>query len=67
MKVIGFILGFFLPRLVHACSVCFSGTDAQLNAYYYTTALLTLLPLGVIFGFIFWLFRRYNQHSLPKE
>lgn len=45
----------------YACSVCFSAKEGQLGAYYFTTALLTLLPLGMIGGFIFW-YRRQMRN-----
>jgi hypothetical protein len=47
------------PRIGHACAVCFSGReDGARIAFIGTTALLTLLPLVMIGGVAWWLWRR---------
>ena len=47
------------PRIGHACAVCFSGReDGARIAFIGTTVLLTLLPLVMIGGVAWWLWRR---------
>ncbi len=48
------LLGFGLlaaPSLALACPVCIDPSAASRSAYFNTTILLSLLPLGFIFGF----------------
>jgi hypothetical protein len=48
--------------LARACPVCFSAKDeAQRQAFFDTTIFLTLLPLVVIGGFIYWVARRIRR------
>ena len=47
-----------LPEAADACAVCFSGKDESRTAYIATTALLTFLPLGLVGGFVAWVWRR---------
>ena len=51
----------FIPRIAKACSVCFSGREESLEAYYLTTIFLTLLPLIMLASIGFWLFRQYQK------
>lgn len=47
------------PRLALACSVCMSGRDEPTrNAFLFTTALLTVLPLAGVGAFVWWMRRR---------
>jgi hypothetical protein len=49
----------WLPRLALACPVCFSQANQDvLRTYYFTTALLTLLPLVIIAVIGTWMYRR---------
>ena len=41
-----------------ACSVCAVSKEESRNAYYITTALLSLLPLGMMGGMIFYLVKK---------
>jgi hypothetical protein len=45
-----------LPSAAQACSVCGGGTEDNRMEFIITTAVLTFLPLGMMFG-IFWYFR----------
>jgi len=46
----------------YACPVCFSAKDeAQRQAFFDTTIFLTLLPLVLIGGVIYWVARRSRQ------
>ena len=40
-----------------ACSVCFDAQPDARVAYYGTTMILTLLPLMLLSGFIWWVYR----------
>ncbi|HKY63419.1 MAG TPA: hypothetical protein VJR29_08375 [bacterium] len=44
-----------------ACSVCFSAGARSLEAYYWTTALLMLLPLGIAGAAIYWIRSRNKR------
>ncbi len=50
----------FPPR-IHACAVCFSNTEESLMAYYFTTVLLTFLPIAMILSLGIWLVRRNRK------
>lgn len=47
-----------LPRAAHACPVCFDPRAENRLAFFTTTMFLTLLPLGMIGGFLLFLRRR---------
>ena len=59
--MIGTILFVFLPYNAFACSVCFSGKEETLFAYYLTTAILTFLPLALLSSIGYWLYRKQKQ------
>ena len=46
-----------LPALAHACPVCFSGSAKLRAAFFNTTVLLSLTPLGMIGFGLMWLRR----------
>ena len=50
------LLGFAEPAF--ACAVCFDANDETRDAFVGTTILLSLLPLGLMGGLVYWLFRR---------
>ena len=51
-----------LPLQTFACSVCFSGKEDFLEAFYFTTALLIVLPPTLLASFIYML-RRYIKKA----
>ena len=51
----------FLPRAVNACSVCFSASEATLEAFYITTIFLTLLPVVMLFSIGYWIYRKHRK------
>jgi len=53
---------FHLPGTAFSCSVCFSGTEESLQAYYLTTAFLTLLPLLMVASIGYWIYRRHKEN-----
>ncbi len=47
------------PRIAPACSVCMAGRDDETRtAFLLTTLFLTVLPLALIGGLVWWLTRR---------
>ena len=47
------------PELARACAVCTAGRDDETQAAFLgTTAFLSVLPLALIGGFVWWLRRR---------
>jgi hypothetical protein len=61
VRALGLMLG-FTTGVAHACPVCFSAKDeAQRQAFFDTTIFLTLLPLALIGGFIYWVARRVRR------
>jgi protein-S-isoprenylcysteine O-methyltransferase Ste14 len=56
------LLVVFSPQISQACAVCFSARDENRAAFLTTTILLTLSPLLMIGGVIWWL-RRCAQRS----
>jgi len=50
-----------LPGDAHACAVCFDGPGETRQAFFATTAFLTLLPLGMLAGAGAWLRSRARR------
>ena len=60
------LLSLLWPAAAHACAVCgASAADRNRAAFFGTTILLSLLPLGMIGGGLWWL-RRGGAHD-PDE
>ena len=53
---------FHLPSTAFSCAVCFSGTEESLQAYYLTTALLTLLPVLMVASIGYWIYRKHKEN-----
>ena len=51
-----------LPNTAFSCAVCFSGTEESLQAYYLTTALLTLLPVLMVASIGYWIYRKHKEN-----
>lgn len=51
------MLALLLPAAVWACPVCGAGPEESQGAYIAMTALLSLLPLALMGGIVFWLYR----------
>ena len=47
-----------MPSLVEACAVCSDGEKQNAMAFFWTTVLLTALPLGLLGGMIRWVQKR---------
>lgn len=54
------------PAEAWACPVCFDRDDEARVAFLATTALLTLLPLGMVGGAVMWV-RRRTRDGLRKS
>jgi hypothetical protein len=57
-RIISIFLTLAFFSTLEACSVCFSAKEGARYAYYGTTALLSLVPLFLLFFFIRWIYRR---------
>ena len=53
---------FHLPGTAFSCAVCFSGTEESLQAYYLTTALLTLLPVLMVASIGYCIYRKNKEN-----
>jgi hypothetical protein len=53
--------GLLAPAVGDACPVCFSGSDRSRLAFFGTTILMSLLPLGLIGSGLWWLRRRAGE------
>ena len=54
------------PAAAQACAVCFSGSPRIRIAFFNTTILLSLLPLAMILGGL-WYLRRVGKVRLAEE
>ena len=52
-----------MPSVAAACPVCFSGNEANREAYYLTFLLMTLLPVSSVLGLLWWLRRRLREQA----
>ena len=62
LKISLFLSIFHLPGTAFSCAVCFSGTEESLQAYYLTTALLTLLPVLMVASIGYWIYRKHKEN-----
>jgi len=58
-------LSLLWPAAAHACAVCGAAADRNRAAFFGTTMLLSLLPLGMIGGGVWWL--RRNGSAFDAE
>ena len=65
-RVVAVAVALACPAVGHACAVCFSGSPKVRLAFFNTTLLLTLLPLALIVGGLWWL-RRTGRVVLADE
>ncbi len=57
-KAVALAAAAFLASSAEACSVCAVGKEEARVAYYATTAILSFLPLIMIGGMVYYLFKR---------
>lgn len=56
-----------LPEKASACAVCFATTEENRMAFLATTAILSLLPLGMVGGLGAWLRKRSRELDALEE
>ena len=57
-----FLLGLlFAPEIANACAVCFSSSEETLEAFYFTTIFLTLLPVVMLSTIGYWLYSKHRK------
>ena len=61
LQLLFVIIFFFLPEAVNACAVCFSSSEETLEAFYFTTIFLTLLPVVMLFSIGYWLYSKNRK------
>jgi hypothetical protein len=55
------------PDAARACAVCFAADDdGGRVAYLATTVFMSALPLGMIGGLVWWLYRRARERQSPS-
>lgn len=60
------LLGVILPGVARACATCTGANDRNHAAFLWTTALLSLLPLGLIAAGLLW-WMRDGREWLKRE
>jgi hypothetical protein len=61
-------LAWLTPVAAAACSVCFSGSEESRAAFIGTTVFLSVLPLAMIGGLVWWIRRRLRAiESSPAQ
>ena len=68
LAVVAVVVGFLAvsPEAAWAFPVCFDARDENRQAFLATTAFLSLLPLGMVFGAGMWI-RRRNRCQVPAS
>ncbi len=58
----------FVAEPAFACAVCFDANDESRGAFLGTTILLSLMPLAMIGGLVYWVWRRSKAQdkNLPS-
>ncbi len=61
-------LALLLPRAAAACAVCTSGREDETQlAFLLTTIFMSILPLAIVGGGVWWLVRRSRQLNAEAE
>ncbi len=62
-SIIALVCCILLAGLVQAdaCPVCFDAKEETRWAFYFSTALLSVLPLSMVGGVIFWIRARFKR------
>ncbi|MCB1236271.1 MAG: hypothetical protein KDM91_14475 [Verrucomicrobiae bacterium] len=56
-----------LPAAVEACPVCFAAKEQTRTAFVATTVFMTVLPLSMISGFVYWLKGKFAAAAAAEE
>jgi hypothetical protein len=62
----GVVVALSVPASAWACPVCFSATDDNRLAFLATTVFLSLLPLSLIGGTCYWVYRQVMAAEAPR-
>jgi len=65
--VVSSVVWMAMPSVSMACAVCGPGDEQSRMAFLISTIALSLLPLGMMGGLIFWLWRRAVKHAEAQE
>ena len=65
-KLCAVLLSLVWPAASYACSVCYAANDRNRAAFFDTTILLSLLPLGMMLGGALW-FGKHARLRLEEE
>ena len=52
------VTAFVLPRVAHACPMCFTGNNENADAFLYGSLLLMAVPVLSLGGLAYWAYRR---------
>jgi hypothetical protein len=65
------VVGIFplTPMVVRACSACIIADPKTAGTYLGMTMMMSILPLGLIGGLVYWFWRRYSDRPIagPKK
>jgi len=61
MRLFIFIFLFITSKPLLACTVCGFGQDGSQWAFLFTTALMTVVPLALVGGIIFYIYKKYQK------
>jgi hypothetical protein len=50
-----------VPQPAFACSVCYSANESNRLAFIATTGFLSLLPLAIVGGIVWWIWRQVQS------
>lgn len=58
-----------LPRVAHACPMCFNGADSNSQAFVYGSLFLMIVPVTAIGSLAYWAFRRIQaaENASPGD
>ena len=60
---IGYLVGLgvlLVPAKAHACSMCMLADPKTAGTYLGMTVMMSILPLSMLGGLVYWLWRRYS-------
>ena len=60
------LLAWLWPSVVLACPVCFVAREASRLAFLWTAILMTFLPLCMMGGLVYWLWRQAQRQAADR-
>ena len=64
-RLVPLLLMLLWPVAALACPVCFNAREESRHAFLWTAIAMTLLPLSLIGGLGYWLWRRVRADAAP--